>query len=68
VLALPGIFHGVKETTKRVAVQGRYQARSWVFLDWDLGRSFISNAGHVPDLSEGRFSFFVSLGLTFELP
>jgi hypothetical protein len=68
VLALPGIFHGVKETTKRVAVQGRYQPRSWVFAEWDLGRSFISNAGHVDSSSEGRFSFFVSLGLTFEFP
>ena len=30
-LALPGIFHGVLETTKRVALQGRYQPRREVF-------------------------------------
>jgi hypothetical protein len=40
-LGLPGIFHGVMETTKRVAVQGRYQPRKELFLEWDLGRSFI---------------------------
>ena len=65
---IPGIFIGVMETTKRVAVQGRYQPRSWVFLEWDLGRSFISNAGHLDGSSEGRFSFFLGLGLTFEFP
>jgi len=63
---LPGIFLGVKETTKRVALQGRYQPRSEVFLKWDLGRSFISNAGHVDGSSEGRFSFSLSFGLTLE--
>ena len=65
-LALPGIFHGVLETTKRVALQGRYQPRSEVFLEWDLGRSFVSNAGHRDGLSEGRFSFLMRLGSTFE--
>ena len=64
----PGIFLGVKETTKRVGVQGRYQPRSEVFLEWDLGRSFVSNAGHVDGSSEGRFSFLMRLGLTFEFP
>ena len=67
-LALPGIFHGVLETTKRVALQGRYEPRSEVFLEWDLGRSFISNAGHVDGSSEGRFSFLLRFGLTFEFP
>ena len=66
-LTLPGIFHGVKETTWRVAVQGRYQPRREVVLEWDLGRSFISNAGHVDGSDDGRFSFLVRLGLTFEL-
>ena len=68
VFTLPGIFIGVLETTKRVALQGRYQPRSEVFLEWDLGRSFISNAGHVDGSSEGRFSFLMRLGLTFEFP
>ena len=67
VLALPGIFHGVKETTKRVAVQGRYQPRREVFLEWDLGRSFISIAGHMDGSSESRFSFSLRFGLTLEL-
>ena len=65
-LALPGIFHGVLETTKRVALQGSYQPRREVFLEWDLGRSFISNAGHVDGSSEGRFSFSLRFGLTLE--
>ena len=67
-LALPGLFIGVRETTKRVAVQGRYQPRSEVFLEWDLGRSFVSDAGHVEGSSEGRFSFLMRLELTFEFP
>ena len=67
-LALPGIFHGVMETTKRVAIQGRYQPRSEVFLEWDLGRSSISDADHVDGASEGRFSLLVRLGLTLEFP
>ena len=68
MLGLPGIFHGVLETTKRVALQGRYQPRSEVFLEWDLGRSFISDAGHVNGASEGRFSLLVRLGLTLGSP
>ena len=64
----PGIFIGVKETTKRIALQGRYQPRSEVFVEWDLGRSFVSSAGHVDGSTEGRFSFLMSLGLTFEFP
>ena len=74
-MALPGIFLGVLETTKRVlettkrvALQGRYQPRREIFLEWDLGRSFISNAGHVQGSSEGRFTFLMRLGLTFEFP
>ena len=65
-VGLPGIFHGVMETTRRVAVQGRYQPRSEVFLEWDLGRSFISNADHMDGSSEGRFSFSLRFGLTLE--
>lgn len=61
----PGIFQGVTETTKRVAVQGRYQPRREAFLEWDVGRSFISNADHVPGVSEQRLSLLVRLGLTF---
>ena len=68
LVALPGIFQGVVETTKRVALQGRYQPRSEVFVEWDLGRSFVSNAGHLAGSSEGRFSFLLRLGLTFEFP
>ncbi len=64
----PGIFFGVMETTMRLALQGRYQPRSEVFLEWDLGRSFIANADHVDGSSEGRFSFLIRLGLTFEFP
>ena len=65
-LALPGIFHGVKETTRRVAIQGRYQPRKEVFLEWDLGRSFNSNAGHLEGESEGRFSFSLRFGLALD--
>jgi hypothetical protein len=68
VLGQPGIFHGVLETTKRVALQGRYQPRSEVYMEWDLGRSFISNAGHVDGSNEGRFSLFIRFGLNFEFP
>ena len=65
-LTLPGIFHGVLETTKRVGVQGRFQPRRELFIEWDAGRSFITNAGHVGGLSEQRFSFLLRLAFTFE--
>ena len=66
-LTLPGIFHGVLETTKRVGVQGRFQPRRELFIEWDVGRSFITNAGHVGGLSEQRFSFLLRLAFTFEV-
>jgi hypothetical protein len=65
-LGQPYIFIGVKETTRRIALQGRYQPKRQVFLDWDVGESFISNAGHVDGVSENRFSFVVRLGVTFD--
>ena len=56
LLPFPGIFRGVVETTRRVALQGRYQPRSEVFLEWDLGRSFISKRPATWNgSSEGRF-------------
>jgi hypothetical protein len=62
----PYIFIGVKETTSRIALQGRYQPRRQVFVEWDVGESFISNAGHVDGTNENRFSFLVRLGVSFD--
>ena len=64
LLGRPGIFHGVTETTRRVALQGRYQPVREVFVEWDLGRSFISNQGHEEGVSEGRFSFLAQVAVT----
>lgn len=66
-LTLPGIFHGVMETTKRVGIQGRLQPRREVFIEWDAGHSFISNAGHVDGASEHRFSFELRFAATLEV-
>jgi len=66
ILGMPGIFHGVMETTKRIGLEGRYQPRRFFFLDFDLGRSFIENAGHVRGHSEQRFSFEFALGTTVQ--
>ena len=67
-LALPGIFHGVLETTKRLAIQGRYQPRNEAFVEWDLGHSFVSNAGHADSSNDRRVSFLLRLGLTLDFP
>lgn len=58
---LPANFIGVLETTRRVAIQGRYQPRRQFFVEWDVGRSFISNAGHVDGASESRLSYLIRL-------
>lgn len=67
MVTLPGIFHGTMETTVRVALQGRYQPRREVFVEWDLGRSFVGNAGHVDGADEQRFSYLVRLVVTWDL-
>jgi hypothetical protein len=61
---LPGTFLGVMETTRRVALQGRYQPQRLFFVEWDVGRSFVSNAGNVEGTSENRLSYLVRLGIT----
>jgi hypothetical protein len=66
MLGKPGIFHGVLETTNRLALQGRYQPWSHAFVEWDVGHGWISNAGHEDGRSEGRFSFLVYLNLTYD--
>ncbi|MBT4912586.1 MAG: hypothetical protein HON08_04220 [Gemmatimonadales bacterium] len=60
----PGTFLGVMETTRRVALQGRYQPQRLFFVEWDVGRSFVSNAGNVEGTSENRLSSLVRLGIT----
>lgn len=65
-LGLPSNFVGVVETTRRLAIMGRYQPVRQFFVEWDVGRSFVSNAGHVEGFDEGRFSYLIRLGLTFE--
>jgi hypothetical protein len=64
---MPGLFHGVLETTTRIAVQGHFQPRRQFFIEWDVGRSFISNAGHIVGTSEQRFSLEIRAALTFEV-
>ncbi len=65
-LGQPSNFLGVMETTRRIAIQGRYQPRRQIFIEWDVGRSFISNADHMDRVDENRFSYLVRLGMTFD--
>lgn len=67
MLGAPGIFQGVVETTSRIALQGHYQPSRLFFLDFDVGQSFIDNAGHEEGVSENRLSFLLQFGVTLQL-
>ncbi len=67
MLGAPGIFQGVVETTSRVGLQGHYQPGRIFFLDFDVGQSFIDNAGHEEGVTEDRFSYLLELGVTLIL-
>ena len=67
-LASPTIFLGTRERTVRLAVQGRYQPRRYVWFEFDFGQNFVRNAGHVEGQERDGVAATASLGLTFDLP
>ncbi|MBI4539903.1 MAG: hypothetical protein HY704_10390 [Gemmatimonadetes bacterium] len=67
-LASPAIFLGVKETTVRLGLRGRYQPVRHAFLEWDTGENFVRNADHKEGESLTEFSGVARLGVALELP
>lgn len=62
------LFLGVKESTFRLALQGRFQPNQYVWLSWDVGENVVTNAGHVQDANESEFSAVVAAGISINLP
>lgn len=59
----PSLFLGVKETTFRIALAGRYQPTPFVWFAWDAGENFVSDADHVEGRDESEFAATAELGL-----
>jgi hypothetical protein len=66
--ASPALFLGVRETTSRVGMAGRYQPLRFAWLAWDLGYNWIRNRGHVPGAEENLFSAAAELGVRIGFP
>ncbi|MBI2403993.1 MAG: hypothetical protein HYV20_14900, partial [Gemmatimonadetes bacterium] len=64
----PALFWGVKETTLRVGVRGRYQPIRELWIGWDLGPDFTRNRGHVTGLNRTSFEAVAEIGARLELP
>jgi hypothetical protein len=64
----PALFLGVRETTVRAALAGRYQPVRYAWLAWDVGYNRIRNRNHVPDAAENLFSAAAELGVRVDLP
>ncbi len=67
-LASPNLFLGVKETTVRVALRGRYQPTPFFWIEWDLGRNIVRDAAHVPGDDVESFEGVVRLGAILTVP
>ena len=66
--ASTALFLGVRETTYRLGLRGRYQPSRFFWIAWDMGENFVKNARHVSDTDISEFSAVVELGVTIELP
>jgi hypothetical protein len=64
----PTLFIGQRETTFRLALQGRYQWQRLVWLTWDLGQNFVRNSDHTTGRNVSTFSAAAALGLRLEIP
>jgi len=67
-LTMPSLFLGVKETTRRVALAGRYDPTPHFFVDWDGGINFITNANHQAGRGLTQFAGVARLGVTWSAP
>lgn len=66
--ASPALFLGVKETTYRLGLRGRYQPNRLLWVAWDVGENFVRNARHVGGDNVTNFSGVAEVGLMIELP
>ncbi|NIN13261.1 MAG: hypothetical protein GTN62_14400, partial [Gemmatimonadales bacterium] len=66
--ASPALFLGVRETTYRLGVRGRYQPTRFFWIAWDVGENFVRNADHVSGNDISDFSAVAEVGAVIELP
>jgi hypothetical protein len=64
----PAIFLGVKETTYRAGLRGRYQPVRFVWIGWDVGANVIRNRDHVDGADETVFTGVAELGFRLDFP
>lgn len=61
------LFLGETETTRRLALRGRYQPRREVWVAWDLGLNDVTSPGHAAGESETGFEGAVEIGFRTDL-
>ena len=64
----PALFWGVKETTLRLGLRGRYQPIRELWINWDLGPNFTRNRAHVTGVNQTSFEAVAEIGVRLELP
>lgn len=67
-VASPALFLGVKETTVRLGLRGRFQPNRFVHVSWDVGENFIQDAQHVRGRDVSDFTAVLEAGFMLELP
>ncbi len=67
-LASPALFLGVKQTTYRIGLRGRFQPNRYVWFAWEVGENFVRNRDHVTGDNGSEFSAIAQLGITVDLP
>ncbi len=66
--ASPNIFLGVKETTVRVGLRGRYQPFRFLWVAFDVGENFVRNENHVDGMNRSRFTGAGEIGARIDFP
>jgi hypothetical protein len=64
----PWLFLGIRETTTRAGLAGRYQPTRFAWLAWDVGYNWITNRNHIQGASGNLFSAAAELGVRIDLP
>lgn len=62
----PALFWGIKETTLRLSLSGRYQPARFFWLAWDVGPNRVANKAHLPGRTVREFEATGELGLRLE--
>jgi len=64
----PALFWGVKETTLRLGLRGRYQPIRELWINWDLGPNFTRNRAHVTGVNRTSFEAVGEIGVRLVFP